>query len=476
MESTRTKVVKSFFWKFLERFSVQGINFIVTIVLARVLLPEDYGVVALVSIFLTLAEVIAEGGFGTALVQKKDSDNIDFSTVFYFSLIIAIILYGTLFVSAPLISKFFKQGSLSKLLRVLGLSVVFYSINSVQKAYVSRKMLFRKLFVCTLVAVIVSGFLGIVMAFRGMGAWALVIQALSNQIFTTLLLWLVVKWHPNLVFSKQRFLQLFDFGWKILTTNFIITLFTRIRTLVIGKLFSPSSLAYYEKGNQFPSLISENVCGSIQTVIFPVLSEAQDDRTKVAAMMQKVVNTSCLFMFPIMLGMFSCAEQLVVLLLTEKWIGAVPFLRIVCLAFLFTPISIPNQQAITSLGYSGLTLKMEAIRKCLDVVILVVSCFFGIKAIAWGVVLYDFLCLFINLFPNRRLLNITIIEQLYGVLPSFIAAIIMLLSIYWINYMSWHPAIQLTTSLFLGTLIYGIMCRLFKIECFMEILNIIRRK
>lgn len=471
-----SQLLKSFLWKLLERCSVQVVTFVVTIVLARLLMPEEYGIVALITIFIALAEVIADGGFNTALIQKKDADSVDFSTVFFFSLAIAITLYVLLYACAPFIAGFYNQPMLTPVVRVLSASILFYSINSVQRAYISRNMLFKKLFISALIAVLLSGSVGIYLAYIGYGVWSLVWQTILNQLFTTVIMWFTVKWRPTLAFSRERFYSLFGFGWKIFCTNFIVTLFIRLRAMVIGKVFSPATLAYYDKGNQFPGLISDNVCGSIQTVIFPALSDIQDDKGRVKSMMRRSINTSCLFMFPLMVGLMVCAKPLVVLLLTEKWLGVVPYMQILCLANFFRPITIPNQQAITALGYSGITLKLEIIRKLIDIIILTVSCCLGALAIAWGVVLFNFICIFVNLIPNVKLLDYKIHEQIIDLIPTFIISIIMGASIYWINLLDWSPFLQIFAMTVLGGVIYFTLCYLLKVESFNYLLSSIVKR
>ena len=468
-------IFKSFLWKLLERCSVQIVTFIVTIVLARLLMPEEYGIVALITIFIALAEIIADGGFNTALIQKKDANNVDFSTVFFFSLVLAALLYAILFVVAPYISIFYNQTQLTPVIRVLSLSLLFYSFNSVQRAYVSRFMLFKKLFISALIAVLLSGSIGIYLAYMGYGVWALVWQTILNQFFTTIIMWFTVKWRPILSFSKERFHTLFSFGWKIFCTNFIVTLFIRLRAMVIGKVFSPATLAYYDKGNQFPGLISDNVCGSIQSVIFPAFSEAQDDKEKVKSMMRRAINTSCLFMFPLMIGLMVCAKPLVILLLTEKWLGVVPFMQILCLANFFRPISIPNQQAITALGHSDITLKLEIVRKVIDIIILAISCYMGALAIAWGVVVFNLICVIVNLIPNVKLLDYKIHEQLKDLVPTFIISFVMGGAIYGISYIPISPLVQLFLMMISGLIMYIGLCYIFKVESFFYLLDMVTK-
>lgn len=466
MPASRSTIIWSIIWRLLEKSSVQIISFIITIVLARLLMPEDYGIIALVAILIALADVIVDGGLNMALIQKKDADNLDFSTVFFLTLALSVVLYLVLYSAAPFIASFYKSMELISVIRVLALSLFFYALNSIQRAYVSRKMLFRKMFYCNLLAVILSGLIGIVLAYKGYGVWALVSQSISNIFMSSLLMWFVIHWRPSVSFSFKRFSGLFSFGWKLFVSNFIITLFVKLRALIIGRMYQPATLAFYDKGNQFPGLISDTVCGAIQSILFPAYSEVQDDRVRVKSMMRRSINVTCLFMFPLMAGLIAVSKPLVIVLLKEKWIPCVPFLQIICISNFFRPITIPNGQAITAMGYSGITLKLEIIRKIVDVTILVISCHIGVYAIAWGLVLFNFICLFINLLPNKRLLNYSFSEQIKDVLPTFIASLLMCVSIYWVIWLNISSVLQLSIQVFMGVIIYLILCRLFRIDSY----------
>lgn len=473
MASSRSTIIWSMIWRLLEKSSVQVVSFVVTIILARLLLPEDYGVIALITIFIALSDVIIDGGLNMALIQKKDADNTDFSTVFFISLALAVIVYIALYFSAPLIATFYHTSGLVPVIRVLSLSLFFYAFNSIQRAYVSRRMMFRQMCYCNLLAVFLSGILGIILAYKGLGVWALVAQNVSNIFLSSLIMWFVVRWRPSLSFSIISLKGLFSFGWKIFVSSFIVTLFVKLRALIIGRMYQPATLAYYDKGNQFPGLVSDTVCGAIQSILFPAFSEVQDDRQKVKSMMRRSINVSCLFMFPIMAGLIAIAKPLVLVLLTEKWLPCVPFLQIICISNFFRPITIPNGQAITAMGYSGITLKLEIIRKIVDVAILIISCQIGVIAIAWGVVIFNFLCLFINLVPNIKLLGYSILEQIRDVLPQFLASMAMCASIYWITVLHISPFLQLFFQIILGILFYYLLCRLFRIEGFLYMKEII---
>lgn len=474
MAFTRGTILKSFFWKLFEKLSAQLIQFVVTIVLARLLLPSEYGTIALIAIFIQLCDVIIDGGLNTALIQKKDADNTDFSTIFYFSLGMAVALYGVMFVCAQYISSFYSQPELVTVIRVLSLSLPFYAFNSIQRAYVSKYMLFQRLFYSSLGAVVLSGILGIYMAYHGYGVWALVAQNVSNQVFTTIIMWFTVRWRPVMRFSAERFKVLFGYGWKILGANFITSLFVNVRKLVIGKFFTPSSLAFYEKGDQLPHLVMSNIFTSVQTILLPTFSESQDDRSRVKAMMRRSTKLSCFFIYPLMVGMIVSAKPLVLFLLTEKWLPAVQFVQILCIANFFRPITISNWEAIKALGYSGITLKLEIIKKVVDIVILVISAFISVYAIAWGCVLFNLICVFINLAPNKKLLNYGIGEQVKDAVPTLLIALVMGVAIYWIQWLEIPNLVILILQFVLGIVIYSGLSRIFKEESFMYVLQMIR--
>ena len=460
MAITKSKVLKSFLWKFLEKCSVQITTFIVTIVLARILTPDEFGIIAIIIIFVNLANVIVEGGLTAALIQKKEADDIDFSTIFTSSLILSILLYIILFFLAPYISGFYDDNELIPIIRVLSLIVIPSSINSVQKAFISRYLLFGKMFVCAFIAVFISGIIGLIMAYKGLGVWALVAQTISNQIIVT-----------KFIFCKKRFKNLFDFGWKIFVSNFIIALYEDIRGLLIGKIYQPSVLAYFDRGKQFPSLIMGNINTSIQTVLFPAFSAEQDNLNNVKKMMRTATQVSCFVVFPLLLYLFVSAEPLVKVLLTDKWLPAVPFIRIFAIAFILMPIQSSNMIAIKSLGYSNITLKLEVFKKIIEAIILIISFHYSVYIVAMGVLLYNFICLFINLYPNKTLLNYSIKEQIFDILPILIISLISAIVSWCILYLNVHLLIILILQAIAGLLIYITLCFYFNIKALRIILQ-----
>lgn len=466
MSVSRSTVIKSLIWKLLERCSVQVVTFIVTIVLARILVPEDYGLIALVLVFVNISNVIVDGGLNMALVQKKDADNVDFSTIFFTSLLLATFLYILLFVFAGPISGFYEKPELVPVIRVLGISLFFYAISSIQKAFLSRHLLFKNLFYSSLGAVVVSGVIGIWMAKMGYGVWALVAQNLTLQIVTTIIMWYTVRWRPQLVFSYERFKFLFNFGWKIFASNFLINLFVNVRSLIIGKFYTASALGYFDRGKQFPALIIENINASIQAVLFPVLSEEQDNIQNVKSMVRRSIKMSAFIIYPLVIGLIVTAEPLVRTILTDKWLGAIPFIQIFSIAYILMPMQVANLQAIQALGYSGTTLKMELIKKMIELIILFVTVQISVTSIAWGIVAYNTICLFINILPNKKLLSYGIREQLIDVIPTLFIALTMGASIYWLRCLEIPCMAILFLQFTIGVAIYIGLCLLFKEESF----------
>lgn len=477
MGFSRNQILSSFVWKLLEKCSVQVVTFIVTILLARLLTPNEYGIVAIITIFINLANVIVDGGLNTALIQKKNADNIDFSTILYASIVLSVIVYLVLYISAPYIAAFYENDALVPVVRVLSITVIPCAINAVQKAYVSKYLLFRTMCYCSLVSVVVSGIIGIAMAMKGFGVWSLVAQTIINQVLITVVMAFAVKWKPIITFSFDRFKSLFSYGWKIFLSNFIIAIYEDIRGLLIGKLYQPQILAFFDRGKQFPSLIMGNVNTSIQTVLLPAFAEDQDDRAKVKGMMRRATQVSCFFIFPLMIGLVVAAEPLVLFLLKEPWLPAVPFVRIFSIALLFMPIQSSNMIAIKSLGYSDITLKLEIFKKILEAIILVISFQINVYAVAIGMLVYNFLCIFINLAPNKKLLDYGISEQIKDIFPCFVCAVLMGVPTYFICYLKMSSLAVLLLQFVVGIALYTSLAKIFRLQVLGYIINtIISRK
>lgn len=423
-------------WKFMERMSSQFVQLVVSIVLARILSPTDYGTVAIVTIFITLANVLIEGGFSSALIQKKDADAIDFSTVFYFSIVFSLFLYVILYITAPLISAFYgvEYQILTPVLRVLGLQVIIFAVNSVQQAYVQREMMFKNFFWATLVGTIVSAFVGLYMAYVGHGIWSLVGQQLTAGVVNTLTLYIITRKLPVLVFSFERLKGLFNYGVKLLGASLLVTGYQEMRALIIGKIYTAQDLAFFDRGKQFPSLIVTNINSSIGAVLFPKMAKEQDSMELIKNSTRQSIRFSSYIMTPIMLGLVAVSEPFVRIVLTEKWIECVPMMQWFCIVFLFMPIHTANMQALKAIGRSDTFLKLEIIKKIIELLSLFIVVWISVDAIVINMAILTTLFTGVNAFPNRKLLNYSFKEQFADILPSIIISVIMLLVILLFNH------------------------------------------
>lgn len=474
--TNNAEVLSNFFWRLAERGAAQGGSLIVSIVLARLLDPDVYGTVALITVITTILQVFVDSGMGNALIQKKDADDLDFSSVFYFNMITCIILYVGIFFATPLIADFYGIDELAPLIRVLSLTIVVSGLKNVQQAYVSREMQFKRFFFATLGGTVFSAFVGILMAYQGMGAWALAGQYLSNLMIDTLVLWITVKWHPKKMFSIKRLKDLFSFGWKLLISSLIDTVYNNVRQLIIGKLYNSSELAYYNQGQKIPNIIVNNVNTSIDSVLLPTMSQQQEHAECVKSMTRRAIKTSTYVMAPLLMGIAFCGEPLVKLLLTDKWLPCVPYMQIFCITFMFYPIHTANLNAIKAMGRSDLFLKLEIIKKVIGLTILLTSMWFGVMAIAYSLLLGSVLSQIINTWPNKKLLKYGYLEQLKDIMPGIALAVIMGIGVYFFKYLPLPTIIILVIQFFTGAEFYIGVSALFKFESFEYIRNTIKTK
>ncbi len=466
------KVFSNFIWRLLERFGAQGVTMVVSVVLARVLDPEVYGTVALVTVITTLLQVFLDGGFSNALIQKKDADDIDFSSVFYFNIICGVVIYGLLFIASPWIAKFYELPELTPIIRVLGLTLIIFSLKSVQQAYVSRNMLFKKFFFATLGGTIGAAVVGIVLAYSGFGVWALVAQHVFNMLVDTVILWFMVKWRPKPVFSWKRIKALLPFGWKMLVSGIIDTVYNDVRQVIIGKIYTKSDLAYYNQGQKYTYTIVTNINSSIDSVLFPTMANAQNDITVVKNMTQRAIKVSTYLMMPMMMGIAICAEPIVRILLTEKWLPCVPYMRVFCFTYAFYPIHTANLNAIKAVGRSDIFLKLEIIKKIVGTVALLVSLWFGPFAIACSLLFTTFLNQIINSWPNKKLLGYNYIEQFKDMLPQILLSVIMGGIVFCVTLLKLSDIVTLLIQVPLGVLIYLCGSKLLHIDSFEYILSV----
>lgn len=458
-----SSTIKNLSWKFMERVAAQLVQLIVSVVLARMLLPSDYGAVAMVTVFIMLANTIIEGGFSSALVQKKDADELDFSTVLYFSIFFSLILYAALFYSAPYISLFYGKGYeiLTPVLRVLGLQVIVYAINSVQQAYVQKKMMFKNFFWATLIGTLASAIVGLTMAYNGYGIWSIVAQQLTANVINTLTLYAITKQRPILAFSFNRLNELFKFGIKILGANLLITGYQELRALIIGKLYTAQDLAFFDRGKQFPSLIVTNINSSIGAVLFPKMALEQNDIERVKNSTRISIRFSSYIMSPLMLCLAAIAEPFIRVVLTEKWIQCVPLMQLFCIVFLFMPIHTANMQALKAIGKSGTILTLEIIKKIIELVSLIAVVWISVKAIVINMAALTILFTIINAYPNKNNLNYSFKEQAIDILPAIIMSTFMYIVIFIFNNITNIDDIyKIPIDIAIGLIIYYILSKI----------------
>lgn len=474
-KSSSTKVMSNMLWRLAERLGAKGVEFIVSLVLARLLAPEVYGTIALVTVFITIMQVFVDGGLGNALIQKKDADQVDFSTVFYFNIVFCSALYILVFIVSPWIASFYNDPSLTPVVRVLGLTILVSGVKNVQQAYVSRHMLFHRFFYATLGGTIGAAVLGIYMAYRGYGVWALVAQQLFNVTLDTIILWFTVKWRPIRAFSFDRLKDLYSYGWKLLVSHLIDTVYNDIRQLIIGKKYSKSDLAYYNRAKQFPLFITSNINTSINSVLFPAMSSVQDKKEQVKSMTRRAIKTSTYIMAPLMMGLAACGKPVVQILLTDKWLPCVPYLTIFCTTYMFYPIHTSNLNAIKAMGRSDLFLKLEIIKKAVGIVALLISMQFGVMAMAYSLLITNVINQIINSWPNKTLLNYAYLEQLKDILPAIALAVFMALAVYTVEFIGLNKYLTLLIQVPLGVVIYVGGSKLFKLDSLDYLLDMVKK-
>lgn len=465
-------------WKILERFGVQGIQFVLQIILARILDPDHYGVLSIMIIFTNLANIFIQTGFNTALVQNKHVTEEDYSSVFCVSTLIAAVLYGVIYFAAPYIAVFYDMPDIVSPLRVLALMLLPGALNSVQLAKASRDLDFRTVFTSNVAAIVLSGTVGIVLAQMGGGLWALVAQTILNVTVASVVMLFTVKWHPRLYCNWNRIKALFSFGWKLLVSGLLDALYQDIRSLVIGKKYDSSTLAYYNRGKQFPQFVVNAVNGAVQSVMLPVMSAKQDDISGVKQITRTSIMVSAYLMFPVMAGLAGVATPMVRLLLTDKWLSCVPYLQIYCFSLAFYPVHSCNLQAINAMGRSDIFLKLEIIKKSIGMCALAIAvfCFDSPIAIAMTGAFTTFTSCFINAYPNKKLINYSYFEQMADIMPAFLASIVMLFAVLWIGTMDLSNIVLLAVQVIAGVSVYLVVSVVAKLEPFRILLGMLKNR
>lgn len=464
--SNEKKIITNIIWKFAERILAQSVSLIVSIVLARLLLPSDYGAVAMVMVFIAIANEFVVSGIPTALIQKKDADELDFSSVFYFNVCLSMVIYAVIFAGAGYIADFYNNDILKPVLRVLGLRIIVASVNSVQHSYVARHLMFKKYFWSTLFGTVLSGVIGIFMAYKGFGVWALVAQYLINTTVDTIVLFITVNWRPKWLFSFERVKKLFQFGWKILFEGLSNTVQSQLTNLIIGKVYTSGDLAYYTKGQQFPSLIVTNITSSIGAVLFPAMANEQDKPEQVLNMLRKSVRVSTYVVYPMLIGLAAVAEPFIRVVLTEKWIETVPYLIFFCILNLPTVGMIPRHQALNGTGRSDVYMNEHIIARIVAVVLLLLTYKISILAILIGGALSSLILTLIIAYTSKRFNGYGYRDQVKDILPTCIGCAVMGVLIYLISYLGMPDMITLIVQIIAGVIIYIAYSMFFKLEEF----------
>ena len=475
-ESLKQKTVKGVFWSSVERFSVQGIQFLVMIIMARLLTPKDYGLVGMVAIFIAVAQSLVDSGFSQALIRKQNRTETDNSTVFYFNIVVGVLLYFILFAIAPWVADFYDSPELTALMRVVCLSVVFNSLVVVQRALLTVNIDFKTQAKASLTAAVVSGIVGIGMAYSGFSYWSIVTQQLVNLGLNTLLLWLFARWRPQWTYSWNSFRELFTFGSKLMASGLLDVVYRNMYLLVIGKVFTASSLGYYTRANQFAEFPSSNLTSIMQRVTYPVLCQIQDDDERLALIYRRFLRVSAFLIFPLLVGLSAVAEPFILLLLKDQWLFASTLLQIICFGMMWYPIHSINLNLLQVKGRSDLFLKLEIIKKIIAVIILCITVPMGLVAMCVGQIFSSIICLIINTHYTGKLIQVGFLRQMQDLLPTLVLSLTMWGVVYSTISFLTGSLLQLITGIVVGVIYYIVFAFLFRFPELKELLSIIRRK
>lgn len=475
--SLKQKTVKGVLWSSLERFSVQGILFVVMIIMARMLTPNDYGLVGMLAVFIAVSQSLVDSGFSQALIRKQDRTETDNSTIFYFNIIVGFILYGLLFTLAPFIADFYNEPQLIAITRVIGLSVLFNSLVVVQRALLTIKIDFKTQAKAALTAAIISGVLGIWMAASGYGVWSIVVQQLANLGINTLLLWILSHWRPSLTYSWKSFNELFGFGSKLMVSGLIETIYRNIYLIVIGRIFSAADLGYYTRAHQFTDFPSSNVSGIIQRVTYPILCSIQNENERLSDVYRRFLRLSAFIVFPLMMGLAAVAEPLVLVLLKEQWLFAATLISIICFSMMWYPIHSINLNLLQVKGRSDLFLKLEIYKKIVGIIILCITLPMGLIAMCVGSFFSSMIALVINTYYTGKLINVGFLRQMHDLFPILGLSFSMGSFVYLIiHLMSLNPIVELSLGICIGIIYYILSSIWFKFSEFNELLDLLKRK
>lgn len=475
-ESLKQRTFKGTIWSSVERFSVQGISFIVMIIMARVLTPDDYGLVGMLTIFIAVAQSLVDSGFSNALIRKLDRSETDNSTVFYFNIIVGILLYVILFFCAPLIADFYNEPLLIPMTRLISLSIPINSLVVVQRALLTVNLDFKTQAKASLTAAIIAGTVGITMAYTGFGVWAIVWYQLVNLVVSICLIWVFSNWHPRLVYSWSSFRELFGFGSKLAISSIISTLYDNIYLIVIGKVFRAADLGYYTRASQFAQFPSSNLTGIIGRVTYPVLCTMQDDDEHLRSVYRRFIRLSAFVIFPLMIGLAAVANPLILILLKEKWMFASSLLSIICFSMMWYPIHAINLNLLQVKGRSDLFLKLEIIKKIIGVAILCTTVPLGLVAMCYGSIASSILCLVVNTHYTGKLIQVGFMTQMRDLSPTLLYSFSMGAIVFLLVQILPNPGLQLTSGIIVGALYFALVTIVTHSKDLQELISFVKSK
>ena len=476
MSTLKQRTITGLKWGTYERLTSYGITFVVSLIIARILSPADYGIVAMIAIFMGISHVLVEGGFGSALIKKLDRTETDFATVFYYNIAVSLLFYGLLFAIAPMIARFYEMPILVNITRVVGLGIVIGAFGAIHKTKLNIAIDFKTQTKVSMIALFVSGALGITMAYTGFGVWALVFQGLTSVLISTVLLWLFLRWRPLPVFSASSFRELFGFGSKIMLAGLLNTIYDNIYAMVIGKKFSASDLGFYARADSFAKLPSLNISMVIQKVTFPVLSEIQDDIPRLTSSYRQLLKMTAFIVFPVMVFLAALGKPLIEFLLTEKWLPAVPLMQILSFGLMFFPIHAINLNLLQVIGRSDLFLRLEIIKKAMITTVLFITTGFGIIYICLGIVLSSLIALIINTHYTGKFINVGLVRQLMDIIPMLVISIVSGAVAFLPTILVSNLILQLLCGAISGVAVYWGLSKIFGIEQLEEIMKLMKKR
>ena len=476
-DNFKGKVLKGLGWSLLSAFAQRGLRFIFGIFLARLLLPEEFGLMGMLNIFIMVAQTFVDAGFALSLIQKPEISEEDKSSVFFINLLISVLMVFVLYMIAPWASRFLEQPMIKPLMRIMSIVILLNGFYVVQNALLIRAIDFKTQTKITIIALSLSGVIGVVFAVMGFGVWSLVAQQISTSFFMTILLWSRKIWKPSLRFSIKSIKDMAGFGIKILASGLLNTTFENIYPIVIGKLFSPLALGYYTRANQFQQMPSKTIARLVSKVAVPAFSTIQSDPQRVKRVARKAIKTLAFVNFPIMIGMLVAAEPMVVVLVTDKWLPCVQFLQILCIVGLLEPFQFINLNILVAFGESGLYLRIEIAKKILIVINIIIGIKFGLMALVYGQVVISLISYYLNSFYNKRILDYSFFKQVKDLTPYLIVTLVMAIVVYLLNFLNIaSPLLLLIMELSLGIIVYIALCHLFKLSAYIEVKGMLYKK